>query len=93
MLIFGSPHTLKKYMSSPHQLTLYNTTLSSSVTLSIIVSITAHHYKNVNYLLTYFILNTLKHIIFDNMRKADRTNQCSDTSYNIEHIIIVNESF
>lgn len=80
-------------MSSPHQLILYNTTLSSSVTLSIIVSITTHHYKNVNYLLTYFILNTLKHIIFDNVRKADRTNQYSDTSCNIEHIIIVNESF
>lgn len=80
-------------MSSPHQLILYNTTLSSSVTLSIIVSITTYHYKNVNYLLTSFILNTFKHIIFDNVRKADRTNQCSETSCNIEHIVIVNESF
>lgn len=89
--MFGSPHNLNKYMSSPHQLTLYNTTLSSSVTLSIIVSITAHHYKNVNYLLTYFILNTLKHIIFDNMRKACRTNQGRNTSSYVQHVIVMNK--
>lgn len=78
-------------MSSPHQLILYNTTLSSSVTLSIIVSITTHHYKNVNYLLTSFILNALKHIIFDNMRKAYRTNQCCNTSSYVQHVIVVNK--
>ena len=80
-------------MSSPHQLILYNTTLSSSVTLSIIVSITTHHYKNVNYLLTSFILNTLKHIIFENMRKAYRTNQCCNISCYVQHVIVVNKLF
>lgn len=37
------------------------------------------------------ILNTLKHIIFDNMRKAYRTNQCCNTSSYIQHVIVMNK--
>ncbi len=45
----------------------------------------------INYLLTSFILNTLKHIIFNNMRKAYRTNQSCNTSSYIQHVFVVNK--